>query len=121
VIDINKCEEPRSPTINININIFTQIFIMFSNLKYLKFGPSSSVYHRLALDPSSSVYHRLTLDPSLPNVFSSTLLELHVVLHSYRDCLYLLDGRFNQLHTLSVLICSFSGPLLTPINNEVNY
>ncbi len=82
---------------------------MFSNLQYLKFGPSSSVYHRL------------TLHPSLPNVFSSTLLELHVVLDSYIDCLYLLDGRFNQLHTFCVLICSFSGPLSMTINNEVNY
>ncbi|CAF3400211.1 unnamed protein product [Rotaria sp. Silwood2] len=106
VIDINKYEGSRSSIKDINIYIFTQIFTMFSNLKYLKFGPSSSVYHRL------------TLYPSLPNVFSSTLLELHVVLHSYSDCLYLLDGRFNQLHALSVLICSFSGPLLTTINNE---
>ncbi|CAF1114229.1 unnamed protein product [Adineta steineri] len=107
VIDINKCEGPRSTIKDINIYIFTQILTMFKNLKYLKFGASSSAYHRL------------TLDPSLSNVFSSTLLELHVVLYYYKDCLYLLDGRFNQLHTLSVLMCSFIGPVLTTINSEV--
>ncbi|CAF0755522.1 unnamed protein product [Rotaria sordida] len=35
--------------------------------------------------------------------------ELYVCLHSFSDCLYLLDDRFNQLHTLYVnisLICS---------------
>ncbi|CAF3946146.1 unnamed protein product [Rotaria sp. Silwood2] len=41
---------------------------------------------------------------SLPTVVSSTLLELHVYLDTFTDCLYLLDEQFNQLHTLDVNI-----------------
>jgi hypothetical protein len=71
---------------------FTHILTMFTNLKYLNFGESVRSDQRL------SFY----LSP--PSVISSTLLELHVSLEYFSDCLYLLDGRFNQLHTLYVYI-----------------
>ncbi|CAF0883101.1 unnamed protein product [Rotaria sordida] len=46
---------------------------------------------------------RLNFDnPFFPNVRSSTLLKLIINVHSFDDCLYLLDGRFDQLHTLHV-------------------
>jgi hypothetical protein len=104
-IDINKCRD-RNSIQDINRVIYTQIFTMFSNLQYLNFGPSSSAYHRLSFGFSHSI------------VFSSTLLELHIIVDSYEDCLYLLDGRFNQLHTFYVTICA---PELIIINNEVSY
>ncbi|CAF3414410.1 unnamed protein product [Rotaria sp. Silwood2] len=82
VIDINKCKEPRCPGKDINIFIFTQIFAMFSNLQHLNFG-------------SSSGYQQLTFNISSPLVFSSSLLELHVVVDSCNECFYLLDNRFS--------------------------
>jgi hypothetical protein len=41
-------------------------------------------------------------DPLILNFRSSTLLYLDIKVQSYDDCLYLLDGRFNQLHTLII-------------------
>ncbi|CAF1458841.1 unnamed protein product [Rotaria sordida] len=104
VVDINKCREPDFIQ-DINTFIYTQIFTMFSNLQCLNFGSSCSGYHILSFGISTS------------DVFSSTLLELHVVVDSYKDCLYLLDGRFNQLHTFYVTICSLF-PCLPITNNE---
>lgn len=82
---------------------------MFSNLQYLNFGPSFSGYHTLSFGIP------------LPIVFSSVLLELHVTVESYEDCLYLLDGRFNQLHTLYIIISSSISRPLSIINDNVSY
>ncbi|CAF3393366.1 unnamed protein product [Rotaria sp. Silwood2] len=54
---------------------------------------------------------------SPPIVISSNLLELHVHVVCFTDCLHLLDGRFNQLHTFHVDISFISSDTLT-INNE---
>ena len=43
-----------------------------------------------------------------PSLFSSTLLELHINVYLFDDCLYLLDGRLNQLHTLFVNVYDIS-------------
>ncbi|CAF1542853.1 unnamed protein product [Rotaria magnacalcarata] len=41
-----------------------------------------------------------------PNIPSSTLLKLNVKVQHFNDCLYLFDGRFNQLRTFYVdLVC----------------
>ncbi|CAF3712851.1 unnamed protein product [Rotaria socialis] len=106
-IDINKCQD-RYSILDSNRFIYTQVFTMFRNLKYFNFGPSSSAYHQLSFGFSP------------PSVFSSTLLELHILVDSFKDCLYLLDGRFSQLHTFYVTICDVSHRL-TKINNEVRY
>ncbi|CAF1213438.1 unnamed protein product [Rotaria sordida] len=88
-----------------NAIIFSHIFSMFSNLRYLNFCPPSIGHQRLSFDTSP-----LT-------VISKNLLELHVSLRSFTDCLYLLDGRFNKLHTLYVNISLIrSLPLI--INNR---
>ncbi|CAF5062357.1 unnamed protein product, partial [Rotaria sp. Silwood1] len=63
---------------------------MFTNLQYLNFGRSSIYDSRLFFYMS-----RLT-------VISTNLLELHVSLYTFDDCLYLLDGHFNQLRSLYV-------------------
>ncbi len=88
----------------------TQIFTNFSNLQYLSFDPSVSGYEELSFDMSSP-----------PIVFSSTLLEFHVTVHCYEDCLYLFDGRFNQLHTFYIIIGSPLPRPLTIINDNVSY
>ncbi len=107
VIEVNRYEDMRT-CIDVNLYLFTQILTMFYNLKYFYFGPS---FH------SSQ---RLSFGNSPPNIFSSTLLELYVSLNDLTDCLYLLDGRFNQLHTLHVHI-SDNNSMDVKINNKVNY
>jgi hypothetical protein len=63
-------------------NVFTHILTMFTNLKYLKLGPTLCWYQQLSFKNSHS------------SVVSSTLLELHVYVPFFTDCLDLLDGRF---------------------------
>ena len=81
---------------------------MFKNLIYLNFSPNTSIYHLL------------TFGISCPNVISSTLLELRVVVKSYEDCHYLLDGRFNRLETFYVTICPSRVLSLPVINHKVS-
>jgi hypothetical protein len=94
---------------DINIFVFTQIFTIFKNLECFNFSPFNG-----------SNDHQLTFGVSPPNILSSTLLELHVAVDSFEDCLYLLDDRFNQLNTIYVSICSSNVPTLPMINNKVN-
>ncbi|CAF4914446.1 unnamed protein product, partial [Rotaria magnacalcarata] len=75
-----------------NAIIFTNIVTVFANLQCLNFD-SSSIYSQ-----------RLSFDISSPTFISSTLLELHVDVEHFNDCLYLLDGRFNQLRILHINI-----------------
>lgn len=102
----NDTEQPLKK--NIIVNIFTQMFTVFTNLRYLNF------------DPRLNYQERLSIDPQCPKFFCSTLRELHVNLDDFKTCLYLLDGRFNQLDTFYVNITSieFSNP---KIINEVGY
>ncbi|CAF1230165.1 unnamed protein product, partial [Rotaria sordida] len=104
VIDINK-NKKQILVFDTGRVVFAHIFTMFINLQYLNFGPSSISYLQLSFGML------------LPTVLSSNLLELHVCVLHFSDCLYLLDGRFNQLHTFYVNICSISSHSLT-INNE---
>ncbi|CAF0827592.1 unnamed protein product [Rotaria sordida] len=60
--------------------------------EYLNFGPSLMWHQRFSFDMPS------------PNVISSSLLELHITVFHFNDLLYLLDGRFNQLHRFHVNI-----------------
>ncbi|CAF4490261.1 unnamed protein product [Rotaria magnacalcarata] len=69
-------------------------------------------------DPSFNNCHILSFGASPPNVFSCTLSKLNVMIDTYSDCLYLLDGRFNQLHTFYVTIRDFSHWVPATINNE---
>ncbi len=110
VIDVTKYERI-GPTDDVNIvstRIFTHIFTMCSNLQYLNFCPSLIWYQRLLFD-----------NPS-PTINCSTLLELHISLSGFIDCLYILDGRFNKLHTFHVDIEDISSSNLTN-NNQVDY
>ncbi|CAF2959730.1 unnamed protein product [Rotaria sp. Silwood2] len=59
----------------------------------------------------SSYKNRVILyfdDAFLPTFRSSTLLKLNIRVECFEDCLYLLDGRFNQLHTLYVDLVNMS-------------
>jgi hypothetical protein len=72
--------------------IFAKILTIFTNLRCLKFNLSSSY--------RDAVLFYLTLETAI----SSTLLELHVSVVEMRDCLHLLDGRFDQLRILNVTV-----------------
>ncbi|CAF3798504.1 unnamed protein product [Rotaria sordida] len=61
----------------------------------------------------SSYKNRLRLcfdDPPPPTFHSSTLQKLNIKIRCFDDCLYLLDGRFNQLNTLFVDFLSIQRP-----------
>ncbi|CAF4428238.1 unnamed protein product [Rotaria socialis] len=85
--------------------LFPHILTTFTNLQYLSFGSSSFWYQQLSFNISS------------PTVISSTLLELYVCLNTFIDCLYLLDGCFNQLCKFYVKIEFITISRLT-INNK---
>ncbi|CAF3414717.1 unnamed protein product [Rotaria sp. Silwood2] len=104
VIDINTNGEVYT-TKNINKLLFSQIFTTFSNLQSLIFCPSLIHYQYLFFD----------IFPS--TIVSSALLELHVCLNNFRDCLYLLDERFNQLRIFHVNIAVINLASLT-FNNK---
>ncbi|CAF1450628.1 unnamed protein product [Rotaria sp. Silwood1] len=108
VIHTDESQEATSSFEDINIFLYTQILTMFKNLQYLNFSPFAH--------PNN---HQLTFNLSSPNVFSSTLLHLHVIVDTFEDCLYLLDGRFNQLHTFDVTIY-FKNVSVSPLINNKN-
>ncbi|CAF4560843.1 unnamed protein product [Rotaria sp. Silwood2] len=90
----------------INTIIFQRIIKIFINLQYLNFCPSSIWYSKLSFD-------------SLVKDLSSNLLELHVTVNNFDDCLYLLDGHFNELRKFHVNISDIHSAQLT-INNTEN-
>jgi len=105
LININKNREMLS-TENVVGNICNGIFTVFTNLRHLQFNELS--YKKRFI---------LSFDFP-PTFFSSTLLQLNVRVYRFDECLYLLDGRFNQLHTFHVNILTIS-PLLLEINQQV--
>jgi len=107
-IDINQYED-KCRYSDVNLLIFTHILTIFSKLKYLNFDLFFDSFQRLSFVNSPPA-----------TIFSSTLLELHVSLIDFTDCLYLLDGRFSQLHTLRVKTVH-DHSTHTILNNKVNY
>ena len=75
-------------------NIFQRIFPLFMKLQYLILDAQ---WYQNCVRLNFDDYHLLHL-----NFRSSTLLYLDIKVQSYDDCLYILDGRFNQLHTLII-------------------
>ncbi|CAF1451780.1 unnamed protein product, partial [Rotaria sordida] len=74
------------------INILNYMLTVFTNLICLTLYESS--YRNRLL---------LCFDDPPPTTFrSSTLFKLNIRVEFFEDCLYLLDGRFNQLHTVNV-------------------
>lgn len=84
------------------------IFSIFTNLQYLNFVPYS-IQCKL-----------FSFDCSLPIDFSSNLLELHIYVKYWNDCLYLLDGHFDKLRTFYVYIDATPRYTIA-MNNQVNY
>ena len=71
-------------------NLLHDIFKIFTHIQCLQFYPYV---------PNTCSY---VFFADRPSMFSSTLVELHINIYSFEHCLYLLDGRFNQLRILVV-------------------
>ncbi|CAF2819760.1 unnamed protein product [Rotaria sp. Silwood2] len=89
-------------------NICNHILTVFTSLIYLTLY-ESSYKKRVPL---------LFDDAFLPTFRSSTLLKLKIRVQCFDDCLYLLDGRFNQLHTLCIDLVHIHQP--DQIKNQGN-
>ncbi len=103
-IYIRKIEE-QTLTKYVNALIFTHIVTMFINLQYLNFAPS--IFNQ-----------QFSFGGLSQSVFSSNLLELQANLKDFTDCLFLLDGRFNQLRTLFVHVSTIVSSSIE-VNNKV--
>ena len=105
-MDTNGERRPKRTTIEA---LFTHILSTFSNLRTLNFNPNALWHQHLSFD---------TLSPS---VRSSTVLELHVCVFGFNDCLRFLDGGFSQLRIFDVKIDYIFASLSDVIDNKVNH
>ncbi|CAF0795699.1 unnamed protein product [Rotaria sordida] len=89
------------------------------------------IHHQIKwLNLESSSMKRIVRATNYPNLYGfglfnlnvettlSLFTELHVTLKTFNDCLYLLDGRFNRLHTLHVDVSTIHCSDLTISNKE---
>ncbi|CAF1396826.1 unnamed protein product [Adineta ricciae] len=106
-IHIRRIKKEPTTTKEITI-IFTDIFTMFTNLKYLNFKPFSNFTQYLSFETLS------------PIINCPTIVELHVNVKSFFDCLYLLDGRLPQLRVFHVDISWFGHSQHEIVNNMEN-
>lgn len=89
--------------------IFDRIFTVFTGLTTVVLN-ESWCYTRV---------HLLFHNPFYPNIRCSTLLKLIITVQDFDDCLYLLDGRYDQLHTIHV---DLGDTLLTTLAmNQVSF
>jgi hypothetical protein len=91
------------------VNIFNEILNTFTSLIHL-------ILYESLYDNRVQLYFS---DPPPHTFRSSTLLKLNVKVQCFEDCLYLLDGRFNQLHTLYVDFIEICDP--EKIENQVRF
>ncbi|CAF1414639.1 unnamed protein product [Rotaria sordida] len=101
IIEDNIAEHTRKAS----TDVFTTIFIMFTNLNYLHYGWNGECLG----SPRSLVD---TLSPTCP----SNIVHLNVRVNSFNDCLCLLDGCLSQLHTFIVEVDNINYTSMT-INN----
>ncbi len=89
-------------------NIFGYILTVFTSL-----------IHLILYESSYKNCVRLNFDDPLLNFRSSILRQLKIRVQSFQDCLCLLDGRFNELHTLCVDSVNIHCP--SEIQNQVSF
>ena len=96
--------------INQTTNVLIKLIDFFENLNDLT-CVESSTSEDLVLS---------FIDLPLTTFVSANLTKLCIGMDSFRDCLYLLDGRLNQLSTFIVIIVNVKdGPLIE--FNSVSY
>ncbi|CAF1265116.1 unnamed protein product [Rotaria sordida] len=79
---------------NLIIDIYSKIFALLTNLKYLD------------LDVDDRYPFRQSFLRDLPSTtcFSSNIVHLRIKMYNFDDCLCLLDGRLSQLHTFIITL-----------------
>jgi hypothetical protein len=90
------------------MNVYMRIFNLFTSATHLDFVTKGDFRY-----PPFSLY-------DLPSTacFSSTIVHLCIKVLTFEDCLCLLDGRINQLHTFIVEIYYIS-PLIDGLDDTV--
>ncbi|CAF0866218.1 unnamed protein product [Adineta steineri] len=106
-IMISLNDEHRSLEEHLVTRVFIYILNMF-NLHYFNFRTSFVYDEQVSLN---DLLHR-------QQIFSQTLNELHINVETFNDCIYLLDGRLNKLHTLYIHVSNIHSDRL--INHKVN-
>jgi hypothetical protein len=109
-INTNEITFLRSDIISI---MCTYLLTMCTNLLCLKCHP----YFDLYVNSREQLCFE-TIEPA--RFFSSSLMELHINVDDFTDCLYLLDGRLKRLRIFYVNVHMFSPPPPVIIN-KVNY
>ena len=89
-------------------NLLSRISIMFTSVLHLKFFQPINYSDRF-----------VTFYSKTPK-FCSNLVELHISLLTFDDCLHLLEGRLNQLRRLLVNV-RFSWSIEPMNDNRVSY
>ncbi|CAF1310975.1 unnamed protein product [Rotaria sordida] len=81
--------------------IYNRIFGLVTNLKYLD------------MDSSDTYTSSRSLLTGLPSTTccSSSIVHLRIKMQNIDDCLYLLDGRLSQLHTLLIILDYIHDPV----------
>jgi hypothetical protein len=100
--------DPNQNDLSTMQNICNDIFTVFIKLTHLIFYESS--YEDIV---------RLLFDFPFPCFSSSTLLVLKIKIQTFSQCLWILDGRFNQLQTLNIDLANIYPPL-EQIENQVS-
>ncbi|CAM4949990.1 unnamed protein product [Rotaria socialis] len=95
IISIDPDKNERSTMINICYYVFN----VFINLTHLTF-----------YDAAHQNNARLLFDVPFPTFSSSSLLVLKIKVQTFDVCLYILDGRFEQLHTLDIELANILSP-----------
>ncbi|CAF5032659.1 unnamed protein product [Rotaria magnacalcarata] len=87
---------------NLNTNTYTRLFSVCQRLTHL------------TIEGKHLRYYSLLPEYALPLTMCSlsTIVKLYVNVRTIDDCLRLLDGRFNQMKILNVIIDSIDTPLL---------
>ncbi|CAF4535046.1 unnamed protein product [Rotaria sp. Silwood2] len=91
--------DPNENDLSTMENICNNIFTVFTNLTHLIFYNAS--YKNTV---------QLLFDFPSPSFSSSSLLVLNIKVQCFDMCLYILDGRFNQLHTLVIDLVNIHPP-----------
>jgi hypothetical protein len=88
--------------------VYDRIFTLLTNLKHLE------------LDVNDTYFLSQPLLSGFPSTkcFSSSLTYLRINIHNFDDCLYLLDGRLSQLHTLIVKLGYIHDPVMLRVNSS---
>ncbi|CAF2143390.1 unnamed protein product [Rotaria magnacalcarata] len=95
IISIDPDKNERS-TMN---SICNHVFTVFINLTHLTF-----------YDAAHQNNARLSFDVPFPTFSSSSLLVLKIKVQTFDVCLYILDGRFEQPHTLDIELANILSP-----------